>query len=231
MSVDARIPVELRFDANGLIPVITQDGANGQVLMLAYMNAEAVARTLETGLAHYYSRSRKRLWRKGEESGHVQRVQEILYDCDGDTLLLKVDQVVAACHTGNRSCFFRRLDGVGVDGPLGGERRFDPTAVYSGLGILADLYGAILDRKAHPPEGSYVASLFSAGENRILEKVQEEAREVAIACKSGDRGQVISEVADLWFHALVLLAEQDVRPEEIAQELGRRFGKRKGEYR
>lgn len=230
MTVDARIPAELRFDADGLIPAIAQDAANGQVLMHAYMNAEALCLTLETGLAHYYSRSRKRLWRKGEESGHVQRVREILYDCDADTLLLKVEQVVAACHTGNRSCFFRRLDGVGVNGTLGGERRFDPAAVYSGLGILADVYGVILDRKAHPPEGSYVASLFSKGRNQILEKVLEEAREVVIASRDADRNQVIYELADLWFHTLVLLAEQGVRPEEIAQELRRRFGKRKGEY-
>jgi len=230
LTVDARIPAELRFDADGLIPAIAQDGANGQVLMHAYMNAEAVTLTLETGLAHYYSRSRKRLWRKGEESGHVQRVREILYDCDADTLLLKVDQAVAACHTGNRSCFFRRFDGVGANGTLGGERRFDPTAVYSGLGILADVYGVILDRKAHPPEGSYVASLFSKGRNQILEKVLEEAREVVIASRDADRNQVISELADLWFHTLVLLAEQGVRPEEIAQELRRRFGKQQGEY-
>ena len=103
------VPETLRFDANGLIPAIAQDADDGQVLMFAYMNAEAVAQTLETGLAHYYSRSRGRLWRKGEESGHVQRVREIRYDCDEDTLLLKVEQEVAACHTGHRSCFYRQL--------------------------------------------------------------------------------------------------------------------------
>lgn len=229
MSVDARIPAGIRFDAHGLIPAIVQDGANGQVLMHAYMNAEALALTRETGLAHYYSRSRKRLWRKGEESGHVQRVREILYDCDGDTLLLKVDQVVAACHTGNRSCFFRRL---GDDDPgtgRGAERKFDPAAIYAGLGVLADVYGVILERKTHPREGSYVARLFSEGRSQILEKVLEEAREVVIAAKDAPRDQVIAEMADLWFHALVLLAERGVRPEEIAQELHRRSEERKGE--
>src|SRR5512134_3595880 len=142
-------PGDLRFDASGLIPAIAQDAENGQVLMLAYMNAEAVARTLETGLAHYYSRSRQRLWRKGEESGHVQRVRTILYDCDEDALLLRVDQEVAACHTGNRSCFYRELP-IGDGGDrVGGSLHFDPGVVYSGLGILLDVYRVIQDRMAH----------------------------------------------------------------------------------
>jgi phosphoribosyl-ATP pyrophosphohydrolase/phosphoribosyl-AMP cyclohydrolase len=194
------------------------------------MNAEALARTLETGLAHYYSRSRQRLWRKGEESGHVQRVREILYDCDGDTLLLKVDQEVAACHTGNRSCFFRELPIAGVASREAADGRFDPKAVYAGLGILADVYGVILDRKVHAPEGSYVASLLAKGRDEILKKILEESAEVLTASKDGDRGQLIYEMADLWFHTLVLLADHDIRPEEIAQELGRRFGKRKADY-
>jgi phosphoribosyl-AMP cyclohydrolase / phosphoribosyl-ATP pyrophosphohydrolase len=224
------VPENLRFDANGLIPAIAQDALNGQVLMHAYMNAEALVRTLETGLAHYYSRSRGRLWRKGEESGHVQRVRAILYDCDQDTLLLKVDQEVAACHTGNRSCFYRELS-VREEGGAGvGDRRFDPAAVHSGLGLLLDVYGVIQDRRAHPPEGSYVASLFSRGSDQILKKIAEEAAEVLLAAKAGDRRQVIYEMADLWFHALILLAERDIRPEEVTQELGRRFGKRKAEY-
>jgi phosphoribosyl-ATP pyrophosphohydrolase/phosphoribosyl-AMP cyclohydrolase len=221
-------PENLRFDANGLIPAIAQDAGNGQVLMHAYMNAEALARTMETGLAHYYSRSRRRLWRKGEESGHVQRVREILYDCDADTLLLKVDQDVAACHTGHRSCFYRTL-GSAVPAEAAGLR-FDPGAVYAGLGILADVYGVILDRKSQAPEGSYVASLFAKGRDQILKKILEEAAEVLTASKDGDRKQLIYEMADLWFHTLVLLAEHDVRPEEIAEELGRRFGKRKADY-
>ncbi|HSB68557.1 MAG TPA: bifunctional phosphoribosyl-AMP cyclohydrolase/phosphoribosyl-ATP diphosphatase HisIE [Candidatus Methylomirabilis sp.] len=220
----------LRFDAQGLIPAIAQDAENGQVLMHAYMNAEALARTLATGLAHYYSRSRGRLWRKGEESGHVQRIRAILYDCDEDTLLLKVNQEVAACHTGNRSCFYRELRlGEGGD-RVAGSPCFDPGVVYSGLGILLDVYRVIQDRKAHPPEGSYVASLLAKGSDQILKKIAEEAAEVLLAAKSGDRKQIVYEMADLWFHALVLLAERDILPDEIAQELGRRFGKRKLEY-
>ena len=223
-------PGDLHFDASGLIPAIAQDAENGQVLMLAYMNAEAVSRTLETGLAHYYSRSRQRLWRKGEESGHVQRVRAILYDCDGDALLLRVDQIVAACHTGNRSCFYREFSTGGHVPVESADRRFDPVAVYSGLGILADVYGVILDRKARRPEGSYVASLFADGVDRIRKKIGEEAAEVLTASKNADRAQVIYETADLWFHTLVLLAHHSIRPEEIAQELGRRFGKQKPQY-
>jgi phosphoribosyl-ATP pyrophosphohydrolase/phosphoribosyl-AMP cyclohydrolase len=223
-------PADLRFDASGLIPAIAQDAENGQVLMLAYMNAEAVSRTLETGLAHYYSRSRQRLWRKGEESGHVQRVRGIRYDCDEDALLLRVDQVVAACHTGNRSCFYRELPSAGGDSTGTGGRRPDPAGVSSGLGVLADVYAVILDRKARRPEGSYVASLFAGGVDRILRKIGEESAEVLTASKNADRSQLIYEMADLWFHTLVLLAHHDIRPEEIAQELRRRFGKRKGDY-
>jgi len=221
---------DLRFDADGLIPAIAQDAENGQVLMHAYMNAEALARTQQSGLAHYYSRSRRRLWRKGEESGHVQRVREILYDCDADTLVLKVDQAVAACHTGNRSCFYRRLPTAG-GAPTGAvDRRFDPAAAYSGLGTLAEVYGVILDRKRQRPEGSYVASLFARGPDQILRKLLEESGEVLLAAKDGDRAQLIYEMADLWFHALVLLAAHDIRPEDIGDELGRRFGKPKADY-
>jgi phosphoribosyl-ATP pyrophosphohydrolase/phosphoribosyl-AMP cyclohydrolase len=230
VGVTTRVPEGLRFDANGLIPVIAQDAENGQVLMHAYMNADALARTLETGLAHYYSRSRQRLWQKGEESGHVQRVREIFYDCDADTLLLKVDQDVAACHTGNRSCFYRAFPTAGAGSTEGADRRFDPGAAQAGFGILADVYGVILDRRARAPEGSYVASLFAKGRDQILKKILEESAEVLTASKDGDRQQLIYEMADLWFHTLVLLAEHEVRPEEIAEELGRRLGKRKADY-
>jgi phosphoribosyl-ATP pyrophosphohydrolase/phosphoribosyl-AMP cyclohydrolase len=225
-----KVSENLRFDVNGLIPVIAQDAENGQVLMLAYMNAEAVARTLETGLAHYYSRSRGRLWRKGEESGHVQRVRAILYDCDEDALLLKVDQEVAACHTGHRSCFYRALPGGRAEDAEGAERRFDPAAVYAGLGILLEAYGIILDRKSRRPEGSYVAALFAKGPDQILKKVAEEAAEVLLAAKSDDREQLVYEMADLWFHSLVALADREIRPEEVAGELARRFGKQKPAY-
>jgi phosphoribosyl-AMP cyclohydrolase / phosphoribosyl-ATP pyrophosphohydrolase len=224
------VPENLRFDANGLIPAVAQDAENGQVLMHAYMNAESLAQTLETGLAHYYSRSRGRLWRKGEESGHVQRVRAIRYDCDEDTLLLQVEQVVAACHTGHRSCFFRELPGAAREPEAAPERRFDPTTVYRGLGILAEIFAVIQERGAHPTEGSYVAGLWAQGPDAALKKVAEEAAEVLLAAKGGLREQLVYETADLWFHSLVVLAQHGIRPEEIAQELGRRFGKRKPDY-
>ncbi len=228
--MDANVPGDLRFDANGLIPAVVQDIRNGQVLMHADMNAEALDRTLQTGLAHYYSRSRQRLWRKGEESGHVQRVREILYDCDADTLLLKVDQEVAACHTGNRSCFFRGLPIRYVWGEEPSGRPSDAGSMETGFEVLATVHRTILDRKTGAPEGSYVASLFAKGRDQILKKILEESAEVLTASKDDDRSKLIYEMADLWFHTLVLLAEHGIRPEDIAQELARRVGKRKADY-
>ncbi len=223
------IPENLRFDDDGLIPAIAQDAEGGQVLMLAYMNAEALAKTVETGLAHYYSRSRGRLWCKGEESGHVQRVRTIHYDCDEDALLLQVEQQVAACHTGHRSCFYRALP-LGGAAPSPVEQTFDPAAVYRGLNILSDLYGTIQDRRAAPVEGSYVAALFAKGPDQPLKKLAEETGEVLLAAKNADRRQLVYEMADLWFHSLAVLAQHEIRPEEIAQELGHRVGKRKADY-
>jgi phosphoribosyl-ATP pyrophosphohydrolase/phosphoribosyl-AMP cyclohydrolase len=221
--------VGLRFDANGLIPAVAQDAETGQVLMLAYMNREALARTQATGLAHYYSRSRQRLWKKGEESGHVQRVREIRYDCDGDALLLAVEQTDAACHTGNRSCFYRPLAAETPEGPAPATAGRAGSATAD-LRLLDEVYQVILERKAQVPEGSYVASLFRKGEGQILKKVLEEATEVLLASRDADRGQIIYEMADLWFHALVLLAQHGIRPAEIAGELARRAGRRKSEY-
>ncbi len=216
--------VDLRFDANGLIPAIAQDAENGQILMHAYMNQEAVARTLETGLAHYYSRSRQRLWQKGEESGNVQRVRVILYDCDADTLLLMVAQTVAACHTGNRSCFYRRLAGEG-DAESGA---WPPAwGRADTLGVFERISQTIRERKVAPPEGSYVAGLFAKGPNAILKKIGEEAAEVVMAAKDRDRGAIVCEVADLWFHSLVLLGLHDIEPREVARELRNRIGKRR----
>ena len=219
----------LRFDANGLIPAIAQDAETGQVLMLAYMNREALAQTRASGFAHYYSRSRECLWKKGEASGHVQRVRDIRYDCDGDTLLLAVEQTGAACHTGNRSCFYRPLT------PETPQAAAPATAGHSGaatadLRLLDEVYRVILQRKAQAPEGSYVASLFTKGEGQILKKILEESAEVLLASRDADRGQLVYEMADLWFHTLVLLAHHGVRPEEIAGELARRMGKQKSEY-
>ncbi len=212
--------VELNFSSEGLLPAVAQDRANGQVLMLAYMNREALVRTRATGFAHYYSRSRGRLWKKGEESGHVQRVHAILYDCDADALVLRVDQEVAACHTGNRSCFYRSLDGadVALDPGWTGE---------DAVGVLSEIFQTIRGRKVDPPEGSYVAGLFAKGPNAVLKKIGEEAAEVVMAGTEGDRRAIVFEVADLWFHTLVLLGLHDIDPAEVARELQSRIGKRR----
>jgi phosphoribosyl-ATP pyrophosphohydrolase/phosphoribosyl-AMP cyclohydrolase len=219
----------LRFDAHGLIPAIAQDAETGQVLMLAYMNREALARTRATGFAHYFSRSRQRLWKKGDASGHVQRVREIRYDCDGDAILLAVDQTDAACHTGHRSCFYRLVTAETGEAPApasgGGDR--PPTA---DLRLLDEVFQVILQRKAQAPEDSYVASLFRKGEGQILKKILEESAEVLLASRDADRGQVVYEMADLWFHTLVLLAYHGIGLGEIVAELSRRVGKQKAEY-
>ncbi len=224
---------QLKFDDLGLIPTVVQDVTNGQVLTLAYMNAESLRLTMETGLTHFYSRSRKRIWQKGEESGHIQRVHEIFFDCDEDALLVKAEQVVAACHTGHRSCFYRRLH-PSPDVPVElARQQFDPEAVYGGsLAIIQQIFEVISDRKANPKADSYVSGLFAKGQDQILKKVGEEAAELVVASKNGKVGEIIYEVADLWFHTLVLLGYHGIAPQEVAQELRQRYGKKsKADYR
>ncbi len=213
---------QLKFDANGLLPCIAQDIDSGEVLMLAYMNAEAVKNTLATGRAHYYSRSRARQWMKGESSGHVQHVREIRYDCDGDTLLLQVEQVGMACHTGRRSCFYSVWDGKQVQ--VEGEPEVDAAAIYAQQDILDALYHVIQDRRRNPEEKSYVCAMFAKGLDKILSKIGEEATETAVAGKGGIPAEVIYEVADLFFHVLLLLGYYELPPERIYAELRRRFG-------
>lgn len=202
----------IKYDAHGLVPAIVQDDATGTVLMLAYMNKESLAKTLATGVTWFYSRSRKRLWQKGETSGHVQKVKDIYYDCDADALLVKVEQTGVACHEGTFSCFSRRL---------GGEK--SAAAQHSEpSGILSDLYQVILDRKKNPQEGSYTTYLFAKGQDKILKKVGEEAAETIIAAKNQNKGEIIYEMADLWYHCLVLLAHHGITPGELLAELQRR---------
>lgn len=220
---------ELRFDERGLIPAVVQERDTGEVLMVAYMNRESLAKTIETGFTWFYSRSRGRLWQKGEQSGHVQRVHEILADCDRDTLLVRVTQVgPGACHTGQRTCFHVPVapDTEERQGETGmAEKAFDPeeaSGAKGGLGILEELYRVILERKARPKEGSYTTYLFTQGINKILKKVGEEAAEVIIAAKDPEDGPLVYEVADLVYHVLVLLAERGIDPQAVLDELRRR---------
>jgi len=215
---------QLRFQTNGLIPVVVQDADSGEVLMMAYMNREALQRTLETGKAWYWSRSRQTLWLKGEESGHYQRVRAILADCDGDSLLLKVDQEgPGACHEGYRSCFHYELDRSG-EATATGQQVFDPDAVYGARGqdVFQELYDIIVDRRDHPQEGSYTAYLFREGLDKILKKVGEESAEVIIAAKNGTRQPLLEEMADLIYHLTVLMAERGITPRQVFQTLRNR---------
>ena len=207
----------IKFDERGLVPAIIQDNQSGQVLMMAYMNRESLQKTLNTGNTWFYSRSRQELWMKGESSGHIQNVKEILYDCDEDTLLIKVDQVGAACHTGHYSCFYRNHLGEEITPQV-----FDPDLVYGSSaspGILYELYNLIVDRREKMPEGSYTTYLFDKGLDKILKKVGEENAEVIIAAKNRSQSEVTYEVADLLYHLLVLLVEQGVSLDQIFNEL------------
>ena len=206
------------WEKSELIPVIAQDYESGEVLMLAYMNREALELSMQTGLAHYFSRSKQRIWKKGESSGNIQKIKEAYIDCDNDTLLLKIEQVGgAACHTGRRSCFFTRLD----DGKIVSEADAAVTQNYS---IYDKVYHIIQERKGADPESSYVASLLQKGENSYLKKVVEEAGEFCFAVKDDDANEIVYEAADLAFHVLVALGAKNIDPDRIEQELERRFG-------
>lgn len=210
----------IKFDAHGLVPAIIQDEASGAVLMLAYMNAEALEKTVATGVTWFFSRSRQRLWQKGETSGHVQRVKTILYDCDADAVLVKVEQTGVACHEGTFSCFSRDI----TDGVNQGEVLAQPSDIYGkpAMNILYELYNVINARKHNPKEGSYTNYLFDKGQDKILKKVGEEAAETIIGSKNNSKQEVLYEMADLWYHCLVLLAYHGITPTELMSELSSR---------
>ncbi len=214
---------DIKFDDKGLVPVIVQDAGNGQVLMFAYANKESLQKTVETGNTHFWSRSREKLWMKGEESGNTQTVKAMYIDCDNDTVLVEVEQKGVACHTGQRTCFYRSAKKVEESAPSFVEDSAGKT--------LRDVYNVIDDRKRNPKEGSYVSGLFEKGLDKILKKVGEEAAEVIIASKNSDKKEIIYETADLWFHSLITLSYAEISPEDIYGELGRRFGKPKEAYR
>ena len=205
----------VRFGADGLVPVVAQENRSGDVLMVAFADRDALARTADTGYAHYFSRSRRTLWRKGETSGHVQRVREIRLDCDGDTVLYRVEQEGPACHTGNRTCFARVVGGAaGERGHAEGE---DP-----GGHLLSRLARVIAERAEARPDGSYTAKLLDRGVAKVSQKVGEEAIEVVVAANAEDDPRLASESADLLYHLLVLLQARGVGLDAVLKELENR---------
>lgn len=203
--------------SKGLLPAIAQEVSTKDVLMLGFVNEEAVRLTLETGYAHYYSRSKQRIWKKGEESGHLQKIVDVLVDCDSDTLLYMVEQTGVACHTGANSCFFTSL----ASNTKVLEAQIDTKAVY---GVVDTLFHEIESKKFGDPEKSYTAKLFSKGDNAICKKIAEEAAELCFAIKDKDKNEIVYEAADLMYHSLVGLSFSGVNPDLIKQELRRRFG-------
>jgi phosphoribosyl-ATP pyrophosphohydrolase/phosphoribosyl-AMP cyclohydrolase len=204
------------WNKNPLIPAIAQEADTGEMLMLAYMNKEAYDLTLSTGYAHYFSRSRQRLWKKGESSGHTQEIVDVIIDCDADTVLLKVNQNGVACHTGRKSCFFTST----LQEKEILTQEVDPSAVYS---IVDTLYHTILERKNSSDTKSWTKKLLS-DPTLLHSKIHEEADELCVAIESESDEQVIHEAADLLYHSLVGLASRDITPDRVKQELSRRFG-------
>ncbi len=207
-SLHQAIPVEkIRYDERGLVPAIIQDYLDGTVLMMAWMNRESLQKTLETGETCFWSRSRQELWHKGATSGHIQKVQNIRYDCDSDALLIGVEQIGdIACHTGERSCF-HQIEGK-VAPPPGDT--------------LSQVFNVICDRRDHPNESSYTCKLLAGGDNKILKKIGEESAEVVMACKDDDADAIAGEVADLFYHTLVALAHHQVDIKAVYRKLQER---------
>ena len=219
-GLDKTLLDAIKWDDAGLVPAVVQDAGSKEVLMLAYMNRESLAKSVETGDTWFWSRSRGELWHKGATSGHTQRIRSMRYDCDGDTLLVKVDQQGPACHTGQYSCFYNdvpvsgAVDAADANGPA--QDRFR---------MLNELESVIAKRHAERPDGAYTTYLFEKGLDKILKKLSEEASEVVIASKNDDNDELRSEVTDLLFHLMVLLRERGLSLDEVMEELGRRHNK------
>jgi phosphoribosyl-ATP pyrophosphohydrolase/phosphoribosyl-AMP cyclohydrolase len=229
---------QIKFNKEGLIPVIIQDEKTNQVLMLAYMNRESLEKTLEEERTCFYSRSRSKLWFKGSTSGNTQLVKKVILDCDNDTLLVLVEQKGVACHTGNYSCFFKeikcdKIEEIKLESPIylrkeqaekikssQGESKGEQLEVDSE--IFDDIYKVIQDRKLNYKNDSYVCKLLANSENMLPKKIGEEAAEVIIALKDKDKDAIIHEVADLWFHTLVALGSCNISPQDIFKELKKR---------
>ena len=210
MSLNQAVPLDkIRYNEQGLVPAIAQDYLDGTVLMMAWMNRESLAKTLETKEAWYWSRSRQELWHKGATSGHFQKIRGIRYDCDSDALLLTIEQIGdIACHTGERSCFHQVADS-----------KIAPTA-----DTLSEVFKVIRDRAINPVSESYTCKLFAGGDNKILKKIGEESAEVVMACKDDDPEAIASEVADLFYHTLVALAHHQVDLRDVYRQLDKRRG-------
>lgn len=204
------IPLDrICFNERGLLPTIAQDYLDGTVLMMAWMNHESLQKTIETGETWYWSRSRQELWHKGATSGHIQKVRSLRYDCDGDTLLITVEQIGdIACHKGERSCF----------------HRVDSSIAAPPADTLSEIYRVISDRAANPSPESYTCKLLAGGDNKILKKIGEESAEVVMACKDDDKSAIASEVADLFYHVLVALAHHQVDIRDVYRQLQSRRG-------
>jgi phosphoribosyl-ATP pyrophosphohydrolase/phosphoribosyl-AMP cyclohydrolase len=200
-------PEAIQYNEQGLVPAIAQDYLDGTVLMLAWMNRDSLAKTLSTGEAWYWSRSRQELWHKGATSGHIQKIKTLRYDCDSDAILLTIEQVGdIACHTGARSCF-HQVDGQKIPPPADS---------------LSGLYATISGRRDHPQAESYTCKLMEGGDNKILKKIGEEAAEVVMACKDDDPQAIAAEVADLFYHTLVALAYHHVPLRDVYKKLEER---------
>lgn len=225
----------VRWNADGLAPAIAQEARSGRVLTLAWMNRSALSATTSSGYAHYWSRSRRKLWKKGETSGHVQAVREVRLDCDSDAILLIVDQAGGiACHTGHERCFYKRLlqgaweEVEPVLKPMESESTdhgSEQALRAEAHEVLRALAATIESRKRADARTSYVASLLAGAEDALLKKIGEEATETVLAAKGGDRAHLVAEVADLWFHSLVLLARHGAGPDDVLAELARREGR------
>jgi len=214
--------LDIKFNKQGLLPTIIQDAKSNEILMMAYMNRQSLEKTLETGITHFWSRSRQRLWQKGESSGNIQEVQEMYIDCDKDALLIKVNQKGVACHTGHKSCFYRpiirdKVDEVRIEGIESKVSDMKNKSL-----VLQKVYQTIVDRKENPKQGSYTNYLFDKGIDKMLKKVGEESAEVIIAAKNAVEGELVYEIADLLYHLMVVMAEQNIPLDKIYDEMERR---------
>ncbi|MEL6777229.1 MAG: bifunctional phosphoribosyl-AMP cyclohydrolase/phosphoribosyl-ATP diphosphatase HisIE [Cyanobacteria bacterium J06597_16] len=210
------VPIDkIRFNEKGLVPAIAQDYLDGTVLMMAWMNADALQKTMDTGEVHYWSRSRQELWHKGATSGHFQKLKSLRYDCDSDALLVTIEQIGdIACHTGERSCFHQvqmAIEGEVAEGEV--------NVVAPPADTLSQVYSVINDRKSNPKPGSYTNQLFEGGDNKILQKIGEEAVEVVMACKDDEPDEIAGEVADLLYHTLVAIAHHNVDLKAVYRKL------------